>query len=109
MAQRSPTELYHELRNEFTFLRATLDGAIAELRSAELLQVRERLAVLEHRLEELGAIKEDNKKLAVVENQLGDLRRWQEESGRRLFQFVLLFLGGIVTLAINLAVTFLRK
>ena len=49
------------------------------------------------------------RKVAVLEDRIAELKRLKEETDRRHWQFVLLFVGGIITLAIQLLLLFFKK
>ncbi len=85
----TPTEMAHEAHKQIAEMRAEVDARISGLDKLNLLELRERLAVLEDRVAEL--------------------RKSKEEADRRRWQFVVLFVGGLLTLAINLVVSFVRK
>lgn len=88
MAQ-STAELIRRLDVELAVLRSEFDGLREQISRTELAQIRERLAVVEHTLAEL--------------------KKQKEEADRRLWQFTVLFVGGLITLAINFALVFVRK
>ena len=85
----TPTEMAHEAHKQIAQMRSEFDARISGLDKLNLLELRERLAILEDRITEL--------------------RKSKEEADRRYWQFVVLFIGGILTLAINLVVSFIRK
>ncbi len=85
----TPTESIRGLEIDFAELRKDVRLHDREFERLQLDLLRERLAVLEDRLSEL--------------------RKSKEEADRRYWQFVVLFVGGLVTLAINLVVSFVRK
>lgn len=85
----TPTEMAHEAQKQIATLRAEFDIRQTVLEKLNLSELRERIAVLEDRVTEL--------------------KKSKEEADRRYWQFVVLFVGGILTLAINLVVSFVRK
>ena len=109
MAPRNQGDLIQDLRHDFTVLRAEVDALAGELRRADLLPLRERLAVLESKFVELSLMKEEVKRIAVLEDRVAELKRLNEEAERRRWQFVMLFVAGLITLAINIALLVFRK
>lgn len=89
MAESKITELARRTELDLAVLRNDVDSLQEKLTEAGLKVLSERLAVLEDRVTEL--------------------RKSKEEADRRYWQFVVLFVGGILTLAINLVVSFVRK
>jgi len=49
------------------------------------------------------------RKVAVIEERLAELKRLKEETDRRYWQFHMLFIGGIITLAIQVLILFFKK
>lgn len=45
----------------------------------------------------------------MLQEQIAELKKWRDESGRRVFQVGILFGGSLLTLGIQLAVLFLKK
>jgi len=74
---------------DLALVRKDVEAIRRDIDSANLAQLRERLAVLEDRVTEL--------------------KKMREESDKRYWQFVVLFVGGLITLGINLVVSFVRK
>ena len=89
MPSPTPTELARDALTKVGLLEKDVVRLQEEAERLDPLQLRERLAVLEDRVTEL--------------------RKSKEEADRRYWQFVVLFVGGILTLAINLVVSFVRK
>ncbi len=89
MAQRTNTDLIRDLQVEVANLRAELTSQKVLVDHIKFVEMRERLAVVEHTLAEL--------------------KKQKEEADRRLWQFIVLFVGGLITLAINFALVFVRK
>ena len=89
MAEPKISQLARTTELDISALRHDLEALKKESTQANWQGVRERLAVLEDRVTEL--------------------RKSKEEADRRYWQFVVLFVGGILTLAINLVVSFVRK
>ena len=89
MPSPTPTELARDAHTQVGLLEKDVVRLREEAERLDPLQLRERLAVLEDRVAEL--------------------RKSKEEADRRYWQFVVLFIGGLLTLAINLVVSFVRK
>lgn len=85
----TPTELARDALQKAALLELDLKYFRTEVARLELETLRERVAVLEERVAEL--------------------KKMREEAEKRYWQFVVLFVGGLVTLAINLVVSFVRK
>lgn len=49
------------------------------------------------------------RKVAIIEERLAELKRLKEETDRRYWQFHMLFIGGIITLAIQVLILFFKK
>ncbi len=49
------------------------------------------------------------RKVAVIEERLAELKRLKEETDRKYWQFYMLFIGGIITLAIQVLILFFKK
>jgi hypothetical protein len=47
--------------------------------------------------------------LGAVKSRLTQLEEQKKLGGTRVFQFVMLFVGGVVTLSINIALLFLKN
>ncbi|VTT96379.1 unnamed protein product [Gemmataceae bacterium] len=108
MAGKSPTEAVRDLQIELNKLISHVDGIKDEIRRASLLEIRERLTKLEPTLETLD-IPAVLVQLGVLQEQIAELKKWRDESARRVFQVGLLFGGSLLTLGIQLAVLFLKK
>ena len=87
LASKSPTEYAHEIATDVAVLRAKYDATVREYEKADLLKLRERIAVLEAR---------------VVE-----LERCKQEADKRQWQFVYIFAGGMATLLVSAIVQLL--
>lgn len=84
MAEKSPTALAREAKEELVVLRGELSALQGEVEQAQLIQLRERLA--------------------VVESQVHELRRVREESEKRHWQFVYIFAGAMASLLVTVIV-----
>ncbi len=89
MAESKVSQLARQTELDLAVLQQEVQSLRDKIASGDLPSVRERLAVLEDRVTEL--------------------KKSKEEADRRYWQFVVLFIGGILTLAINLVVSFVRK
>jgi hypothetical protein len=89
MAGKSPTELIRDLQVEIARLteRQTLFQTLLDV--ADLVAIRERVS--------------------VVESQLAELRKREEENDRKRWQLTFLFIGSLLTLAIQVTILFLKK
>ena len=101
-------ELIQNVQLEVTRIVAELDAMKHEVRAADLIQLRERLAKLDALLG-LVNFTERISRIATLEEQNVELKRWREESDRRRWQTQLLFFGSLLTLASQLTVLFLKK
>ena len=101
-------ELIQNVQLEVTRIVAELDAMKHEVRAADLIQLRERLAKLDALL---GLVNFTDliSRIATLEEQNVELKRWREESDRRRWQTQLLFFGSLLTLDIQLTVLFLKK
>lgn len=108
MASKSPSELIREIQLELAALRGVVAGCDRRVDDANLPEIRERLAKIESLLEvaDFGSL---ITRIATLEEQNTELKKWREESDRRRWQTVLLFGGSLLTLAIQLTVLFLKK
>lgn len=105
-------ELIAELRGELGILRAELESLNTAFDRPEYLRVRERIA----KIESLLAVVDPTaliRKVATLEEQVAELKKWKEESDRRRWQ-VLLAVGVCVltftsNIVINLLLFFARK
>jgi hypothetical protein len=76
-------------KHELDLLKKDIDSLATDIDRAKLAELRERIAILEERVTEL--------------------KKLREEAEKRYWQFVVLFIGGLITLGINLVVSFVRK
>jgi len=116
MAGKTPTELYELIRDlelEIARINERLKLHQTTLDEANLVSIRERLAVLDSAVTELKKWRDEldrrGERIAVLESQQVELTKWRDESARRVFQVGLLFGGSLLTLAIQLAILFLKK
>lgn len=104
MAPRNQGELIQDLRRDFTVLRAELDALAEQFERADVLPLRERLAVLESRFVELSLMKEEVKRIVVLEDRVAELKRLKEEGEKRHWQFIYIIAGGMTTLLVTVIV-----
>jgi hypothetical protein len=112
----SPTELARESLNKTEILQKVVELLKERLDKLDKLQLYERLAVVERRLadlekavEELKPTKAEHEEMGAVKNRLTQLEDQKKLGDTRAFQFIVLFIGGLLTLAINIALLFLKK
>lgn len=129
----SPTEIAREALDEVKELKAKLDSIEREIGQYEFLKALNRLAVIEEKLLQITKGGEDAKRIPVIDDRVDKLetrateadrlrervavleslvaegKKIKEEVGKRSWQFVVLFVGGLITLGINIAVSFIRK
>ena len=109
MASELPTQLAREAKDAISRLKQDHEFLQKRFEDLDLLEVRERVARIEERLSRIEKIQEEHKELPVLADRINKLEKNKEEADRRYWQFVVLFIGGILTLAINLVVSFIRK
>ncbi|MFO0852171.1 MAG: hypothetical protein U0871_26940 [Gemmataceae bacterium] len=109
----SPTELAREAQKHSETLRIEFELLRNEFERYDMPRLRERLAILEERMAKHETRVEEfviaQTKIAVLNDRVEELKKSKEKSDRRYWQFVVLFVGGLLTLAINLVVSFIRK
>jgi hypothetical protein len=111
MAGKTPTELSDliaALRTELEVLSREVSFLRTDLDRAELSQLRDRVTKLESILQAVN-VPSLLVQLGVIQEQLGELKKWRDEMGRRVMQVGLLFGGSLLTLAIQLIILFLKK
>ena len=74
----------------------------------QLAELKQRVGTFRDEIDRVNLI-ELIRKVAVLEQRLNELKRLKDETDRRYWQFVVLFIGGLITLGINLVVSFIRK
>ena len=87
MAAKSPTEYAREIASDLSVLRAEYDSTSREFEKADVVKLRERMAVLE--------------------TQVAELERCKQEADKRQWQFVYITLGVIGSLLSGLVVQLL--
>lgn len=104
----SPTQLAKDALTRLELIRKDVEALQTELEKAALPSVKERLAVLEEQVRELKRSKEEFERLAkltvVLEDRVNKLERKEEEAGRRQWQFVYIFAGAMATLTVTVVV-----
>ena len=116
MAEPTPTQLAQKALNAIDVLETKLKYFQQDVANAELSKHRERTAVLEYQVAQLLALMEEHKPTRAEAEILGALKirmtQLEEEKTRdqtRVFQVMILFLGGIITLAIQIVLLFFKK
>ena len=105
----TPTEMAREAHTQIALLRAEFEIHQRGIETLKLIDLRERLAVLDEKIAKLERELEAVKCLPVIVVRVDKLEQHRDETDKRRWQFVVLFVGGILTLAINLVVSFVRK
>lgn len=115
MAHPTPTERINALREEVEVLKALVATVRESLSQHSAQKAGERLAVLENRLteldkafEQLKPSKAEAEEMGALKNRLSQLEEQKKLGDTRAFQFIVLFIGGLLTLAINIAILFLK-
>lgn len=103
------TSLATSMERQLNDLRSECQSLRREIDRADLVDVAKRLAVIEQRLNDLGPTREEARRVAALEERVSQLTQAKEEADRRAWQFIVLFVGGLLTLAVNLVVSFLKK
>lgn len=93
------TELVEDLQRELAQLQAELGLVQQVIDNAEMRQLRDRMAKIEAL--DAGAIL---RKVATLEEQVAELKKWREERDRRNWQFWLGVGMVVFTLFVNLFV-----
>jgi hypothetical protein len=96
-------DLIHELQIELTRLLAVLNTLQTEVRDADLRAVRERIRHIESLLAVIDVPKVLTR-VATLEEQVAELKKWRDERDRRNWQFWLGFGMVIFSLFVNLFV-----
>lgn len=104
----SPTELAREAHTHGQMLRAEFVLLKDEIGRYDLQTLRERHAVLsdqlarvDSRLDELIAAV---RQMAVLEDQVSELKKWKEDAEKRQWQFVYIFAGAMASLLVTVVV-----
>lgn len=109
MAVPTTAELARQTASEFADLKKDVELLLKQTEQLKLNELPTDLAVLNHRLAQIEKAAEDLRIMPVLTDRVNKLEKHKEEADRRYWQFVVLFVGGILTLAINLVVSFVRK
>ncbi len=109
MSSPSPTERIHLVREEVATLKVQIELAQKEIDRFDVHQFRERIARIDERLSRIDKILEEMRQFPVLENRLTQLEDKKKLGDTRLFQFILLFVGGVVTLSIQVVLLFFKK
>ncbi|QEL14675.1 hypothetical protein [Limnoglobus roseus] len=113
----SQTELIARDARELARAQKTeLDILNDTLAAYDLPRVRERIAVLEsqfHKFEvllnELKPTRAEAEELGALKSRLSQLEDQKKLGDSRLFQFIMLFVGGVITLSVQIALLFFKK
>lgn len=112
----NPTQLARDALHRLELLVKDIQALQKELEKNDLPEVRERLAVTERRLDDLVSLveqfkptKAESEEMGAIKNRITQLEEQKRLGDSRTFQFVVLFIGGLLTLAINIALLFLKK
>jgi hypothetical protein len=109
MPNPSPTEKVRILQEEVLVLKAQILAIQKDIDRSDVHRVRERLAVIDERLNRLDRAIEEHKQFPVLENRLAQLEEQKKLGDTRLFQFVMLFVGGVITLSVQIVLLFFKK
>lgn len=109
-------QLAIDAHSKIDVLRAEFNLVQDQFQKLSLGDLRERLAVIENRLaeldkavEKLKPTKAESEEMGAIKNRLTQLEEQKKLADTRLFQFYMLFAGGIMTLAVQVAILFLKK
>jgi hypothetical protein len=109
-------KLAQEAREHSLILRTEFDILKQQVEKHDLAQLRERLAVLEDRtgklaeqVEQLKPTKAESEEMGAIKNRITQLEEQKKLTDTRLFQFYMLFAGGVITLTVQVAILFLKK
>lgn len=97
------TQLIEELQRELTRLRVALSLVQQDIERAEMHELRDRITKIESLLTVLDAAA-ILRKVATLEEQVAELKKWREERDRRNWQFWLGVGMVVFTLFVNLFV-----
>jgi|GEM_PF-6886392 len=97
------------LRAEFDFLQKQLERlGLDELR-VQMTKIKTQLEGLEKATEQLKPSKAEAEEMGALKNRLSQLEEHRKLGDTRVFQFIILFVGGVVTPLINIVLLFLKK
>jgi hypothetical protein len=105
----SPSDLAREAKEHSTELRRDFELLEQLVTLSDLMGLKDRLLSMENRMAVMEKFEAELRRIAVLEDRINELKKSKEESEKRYWQFVVLFVGGLVTLGINLVVSFIRK
>jgi ribosomal protein L29 len=97
------TQLIEELQRELARLRVALSLVQQDIERAEMHELRDRITKIEALLTVLDAAA-ILRKIATLEEQVAELKKWREERDRRNWQFWLGVGMVVFTLFVNLFV-----
>lgn len=97
------------LRAEFDLLQKQFDRLSLEELRVLMTAIDTRLMGLEKAVDGLKPTKAEAEEMGALKNRLTQLEEQKKLGDTRVFQFIMLFVGGVVTLSINIALLFLKK
>lgn len=112
----SPSELARqaqqhseELEQEFRLLKQLVETHDLPAIRERLIRVEEKLNQVVTLVDRLTPNKAEAEEMGALKNRLTQLEEQKKLGDTRAFQFIVLFIGGLITLAINIALLFLKK
>ncbi len=100
----TPTEMAHEAQRQIAELRSVCDTRFSGIDKLELVELRERLAVVEEKIAKAERELESLKTLPVLDDRVDKLERHKDDSEKRRWQFVYIFAGAISTLLVTVII-----
>ncbi len=104
----TPTELAPDALQKTGLLQQAVDILNDQIGRLDLVQLRERVTVLEQQNAHLAKSAEEAEKLrlqlVVIEERVNELKKAKEESDRRQWQFVYIFAGAMASLLVTVVV-----
>lgn len=112
----SPTELAREAITKVEVLRAEFDVKMDELAKLNLIEAGQQIAILRDRIHKLEISIEQTKptrdeieEIGALKNRVSQLEDHKKLADTRIFQFIMLFIGGVITLLVQLIILFVKK
>ncbi len=112
----TPTQLATDALSKAEVLRAEFDFLRSHFEKLNLNEVRERIAVIEDninkissKVEQLIPSKDESEAMGAIKQRVTQLEEQKKLGDTRLFQLSMLFVGGIVTLFVQIALLFIKK
>lgn len=116
MASESPTQLAREAKHGVELLKQDVELLKERFDILDLIQLRERVAVLESHakkqdaeLEEHKSTRAEAEEFGALKNRIAQLEEEKKRGETRSFQVTVLFIGGLITLAIQIVLLFLKR